>query len=180
MAPVDDVIDGALARLAPETRQLLRRGDAAWSASAPDIDAASDAWYDASSRIVDAFSDPHADASAVRVAHAAVLVRLCWLHLVRSERGVADLSYLNALASIAPLVEADARRYAPLRAWILAERGYVRCREGRLGESLRDLRDAAAILAARHASGDAGTEAQREALRASIEALRRRLAEPSA
>ncbi len=204
---VDDVITEAIATIDPETRRLLREGDAAWTASPRDVAAANKAYHTAAVRLRDAMAAERGGASppgeppeaggggasppgepsggsggippSVRVCRALALARLSWTYVVSASHGAADVPYGEALELLDPLVESDPDRYAPLRSWLLAERAYMECMEDRFGEALGDLREAG-ILWTGHVPVDGAYEAQVVILQASMGGMCRKVGDRSA
>ena len=169
LAPVERLSDEALAGADPETRRLLREGDDAWGSWRGNLDSrlrASRAWSAAVERIEAAEGvEASPDRSVLR---AFALVRLAWTHVANAEHGEADEPFRKALAAVNPLVESDDMRYGSLRSWILSERAYMECMEGRFPESVADLHEAG-LLWARYAPQDEpGSEAQCLVLGASL------------
>ena len=182
LRPVDDLFADAFASVEPEIRQRIEEGDRAWNEARPDLPAAASAaapaWYAAAARIRDAFADAGANLDAVRLCHAAVVARLCWVHVVRGERGVSDLPLQGALAAIDPLVEADPARHAPVRSWLLCERACVESAEGRFPEAADDLKEAGLLWATYAPEDDAGCKAQLAAIAASLGGMIKALGDP--
>ena len=183
--PVERLAGEALASADPETRRLLREGDEAWSSWHDNPDAflrAIRAWTAAVTRIEetsDAGGAGKASAAAGGaggsgeppdhlVLRAFALVRLAWTYVANAEHGGADEPFRKALAAIDPLVESDAPRYGPLRSWILSERAYMECMEGRFRESAADLQEAGLLWARYAPADDPGCEAQRFVLAAAF------------
>ena len=169
LAPVERLSDEALAGADPETRRLLREGDDAWGSWRGNPDSflrAADAWSAAVARIEeDGGAEETPDRSVLR---AFALVRLAWTHVANAEHGEADEPFRKALAAVNPLVESGASRYGPLRSWILSERAYMECMEGRFPESVTDLREAGLLWACYVPREETGSEAQKLVLAASL------------
>ena len=170
--PVDRVVDEALAKADPEFRRLLQEGDAAWTASKRDVDAAYRAYSAAAEATGDSEATEGSDGGEPPdrlVCRAIAFARLCWTIIANGIYGASDEPYRKALASIAPLVEKDAARYAPLRSWLLAERAYMECMEDRFPEAMADLREAN-LLWELHVPfrDDPGSQVQSAVLRASF------------
>ena len=165
--------------------ELLREvheGEGAWASWTQDraaLGRANNAWFEA---VGIARRDAAATnaAPAARVRLALCLARLAWTYVANADHGAADAPYRAALAAVDPLVESDPARYAPLRAWLLSERAYAECMEGRFRESVSDLQEAG-LLWARHApADDPGCEAQRFVLAASLGGMLHRAGETAA
>ena len=169
LAPVERLSDEALAGADPETRRLLREGDDAWGSWRGNPDSflrAADAWSAAVARIEEeGGAEETPDRSVLR---AFALVRLAWTHVANAEHGEADEPFRKALAAVNPLVESGASRYGPLRSWILSERAYMECMEGRFPESVTDLREAGLLWARYVPREEPGSEAQQFVLAASL------------
>ena len=83
-----------------------------------------------------------------------------------AKRGLPDLP--DTIAAIGPLVEKDESRYAPLKSWLLSERAYMKCMEGRFEESIPDLEEALTLLESNIIRSAPGCAAQEAVLHASI------------
>ncbi len=160
MPVVDDLVAKAIEDTDDETRRLLAEGDAAWAeatklgcgkvANRVGIATAEAAYSNAVARLraVSGGDDHHAGnraGEALQVARAVALARLAWTYVINARHGAADAPYAAALAAIEPLVEKDEPRYAPLKSWLLAERAYMECMEGRYEESVADLTESLAL-----------------------------------
>ena len=160
----------------------VREGDGAWSSWTQDraaIGRANNAWFEA---VAVARKDAAATnaAPAARVRLALGLARLSWTYVANADQGAADAPYRDALATIDPLVESDPARYGPLRAWLLSERAYMECMEGRFRESAADLQEAGLLWARYAPADDPGCEAQRFVLAAALGGMLHRAGETAA
>ena len=155
MPVVDDLVSKAIEGTDDETRRLFAEGDAAWAKSAKrravsregdeGIQTARVAYSKAADLLKPATPGGDDHSAGVRVARAVALARLAWTYVITAHHGAADAHYADALAAIGPLVEKDESRYAPLKSWLLAERAYMKCMEGRYEESVPDLTEALAL-----------------------------------
>lgn len=195
---VDDAIDEAIAALDPEIRDIFQKGDAAWTAQQRDFGTASTAYLEASIRLRDALNAAEADAGnaahaeagvgastafvttpepALRIGLAAAMSRLAWRYLFMDSNdedfGQVYEVYKAALDALTPLVEEDASRYAPLRAWLLAERGFMEGMNNQPAKAVDDFRESLAILQHHPSAGNEGDIAQVVALLASISGIKR-------
>ena len=177
MTTVDSVVNEALAQVATDIRQLIQKGDNAWSASPRDIKTANRAYYAAASQLdmrLAAATDTNAP--VLRVCFAVAMSRLAWTYVITKSRGASDIPYRDALRAVTPLFESDAPRYAPLRSWLLAERAYMECMETRFDEALQDLREATTLWAHYgYDPDDPGNQAQMTVLIASLGGMFRKI-----
>ena len=169
MPGVDDRIAESIAAADSETRRLMAEGDAAWTASPRKVFVANKAWYGAASRLRTALeSAGNATTPELRVCYAIALSRLCWTFVISAEHGATDTPYDNAIATIRPLAESSAERYEPLLSWLLAERAFAKCMEGRFDAANRDLLGAHSLWEDHPVLDDSGYAAQNVVLIASI------------
>ena len=167
MPVVDDVIVEALSGTEPET-ELIRKGDAAWSARKRDCKTAFEFYSSAYERFQ---GDSMATGAVERVRLAVALTRLSWVFVFTAKHGYSDTPYAKAIDVIAPLAETDPARYAPLLSWLFSERGYMECMEGRFEESVLDLEKALEIWESRALRSLPGCAMQEAVLLASIGGL---------
>ncbi len=160
----------------------VREGDGAWSSWRQDraaIGRANSAWFEAVETARRAAAATNA-APAARVRLALCLARLSWTYVANADQGAADAPYRDALATIDPLVESDPARYGPLRSWLLSERAYMECMEGRFRESAADLQEAGLLWARYAPADDPGCKAQLFVLAAALGGMLHRAGETAA
>ncbi len=143
-----DAFYGAGGRTDPKLLKALHSGTAAWnewidSGDAHELAAAASAFEKAAAMAAEAAASSRAPVSRLR--EALLLQRLAWTRAAAGDPAAALAGCNRALAAAAPLVADDAPRYAPLRAWLLADRACAACAAGRFAEALADLREAVAL-----------------------------------
>ncbi|MBQ9726505.1 MAG: tetratricopeptide repeat protein, partial [Kiritimatiellae bacterium] len=164
-----------------EILRKLHEGDGAWSSWTRDraaLERAKNVWSEAVgiARKEAAYADA---APAARVRLALCLARLSWTHVANADHGAADEPYRAALAAVDPLVESDPARYGPLRSWLLSERAYMECMEGRFGEAAEDLKESGLLWAAYAPDDDPGCTAQLAVIAASLGGMVKAVGDPA-
>ncbi len=145
-----DAFYGAGRRVEPGLMKNLDAGTAAWntwidSGDARDLAAAATAFEKAAAIAVEAADSAESPSPEALVRAALLLERQAWTRMAAGDSAAAIADFARALSAIAPLVKADAPRFAPLRAWLLADRACAECAADRFAESLADLREAVAL-----------------------------------
>lgn len=134
----------------------MDEGNAAWRASPRDDKTAREAWLEVIRRLISAINQAHSAAAksgdpadapspALRVQYAVAIARLAWTYLAQSRHPEYE-TYSAALRLIEPLVEADPKRYAPLRSWLLAEFAFAKGMGGHFNDASLLLQEACATL----------------------------------
>ena len=145
-----DAFYGADRRVEPGLMKNLDAGTAAWntwidSGDARDLAAAATAFEKAAAIAVEAADSAESSSPEALVRAALLLERQAWTRMAAGDSAAAIADFARALSAIAPLVKADAPRFAPLRAWLLSDRACAECAADRFAESLADLREAVAL-----------------------------------
>ena len=145
-----DAFYGAGRRVEPGLLKNLHAGTAAWntwidSGDARDLAAAATAFEKAAAIAVEAADSAESPSPEALVRAALLLERQAWTRMAAGDSAAAIADFARALSAIAPLVKADAPRFAPLRAWLLSDRACAECAAGRFAESLAGLREAVAL-----------------------------------
>ena len=179
---VDETIASSISesRRFVDTRPFFSEGDAAWSSPerglfldngsysnecAEAMDRAEKAY---SAIIAEIDAAPISLGASLPVCRAVALARRAWVDIVRHRMGESDDLYAQALAGIGPYAEHDSEQYAPLRSWLLSERAYMKCMEGRVEESIPDLEEALTLLESNIGRSAPGCAIQEAILHASL------------
>ena len=179
---VDETIDWAISesRKFADVRPFFSEGDAAWSGPergffladgshseecARAMAKAKDA-YSAAISTIDAA--PISLGASLPVCRAVALARSAWVSVFCHQLGESDNLYARALEGVTPLAEHDSEQFGPLRSWLLSERAYMKCMEGRFEESIPDLEEALTLLESNIIRSAPGCAVQEAVLHASI------------